>query len=295
MKVSVNEVRIPLVNDTLALRIYTRPGQTALQGPHPVVVLCHGFCGVQGLILPEIAGRFARDGYVAVTFDYRGFGDSSGERGRITPLRQQEDILRVLRWVQATPVLDAQRLALWGVGLGGGHALCIAGMMPWVRCVLCQMPVTDGRQLVMGGMGRREQEALQQMLRDMAERRRISGEELWVPMTRLLRDRAELRFVWRHRKAFPDIAMRIPYLTLEALLDFRPISFAGKVLQPTLIVAAEQDVLSPPDQMQALYQALGGSSRLCILKGASLYDRPEGVKALNAHCDWLRQHLGSVL
>ncbi|ETX44489.1 hypothetical protein P805_01826 [Serratia marcescens BIDMC 44] len=139
MNITVSDVRIPLAeaeqsSPLLALRVYTREGDTAMQAPYPVVVLCHGFCGVQGLLLPDIACRFVHEGYVVVTFDYRGFGDSGGERGRITPAGQQEDILAVLHWVLACPVLDEGRVALWGAGLGGGHVLCIAAMTPWVRC-----------------------------------------------------------------------------------------------------------------------------------------------------------------
>lgn len=62
----------------------------------------------------SVAQAFARDGFVVVTFEYRGFGDSSGERGRLAVA----DIRAVLRWVRNNPVLDEQRLGLWGTGLG---------------------------------------------------------------------------------------------------------------------------------------------------------------------------------
>ncbi|EPN2807057.1 alpha/beta hydrolase [Serratia marcescens] len=299
MNITVSDVRIPLAeaeqsSPLLALRVYTREGDTALQAPYPVVVMCHGFCGVQGLLLPDIACRFVHEGYVVVTFDYRGFGDSGGERGRITPAGQQEDILAVLHWVLACPVLDEGRVALWGAGLGGGHVLCIAAMTPWVRCVISQMPVIEGRHLVTGGMKVGEQEVLLRSLRELTLRQRISGEELWVPMRRVLRDRASQQFVRQHRTAFPDIAMRIPYLTLDALLDFCPMSFAGDVGQPTLIVAAEDDPLTPTVQVRHLRDALGGYRRLCMVKGAGHYDvyaPPEAARVLSAQCDWLRRFL----
>ena len=42
----------------------------------PGIVLCHGFTGIKELILPDYARRFAAAGYVALAFDYRGFGES---------------------------------------------------------------------------------------------------------------------------------------------------------------------------------------------------------------------------
>ena len=42
-------------------------------GPAPVVVIAHGFAGSQQLMLP-FAATLARNGYVAVTFDFPGHG-----------------------------------------------------------------------------------------------------------------------------------------------------------------------------------------------------------------------------
>ena len=44
--------------------------------PHPGIVLCHGFTAIKELILPDYARRYAAAGYAALTFDYRGFGES---------------------------------------------------------------------------------------------------------------------------------------------------------------------------------------------------------------------------
>ena len=51
-------------------------------GPHPGIVLCHGFTCIKELILPDYARRFAAAGFAALTFDYRGFGESEGPRWR---------------------------------------------------------------------------------------------------------------------------------------------------------------------------------------------------------------------
>ena len=45
----------------------------------PTVILSHGWGGMAGLLRPE-AERFARAGYFALAFDYRGWGDSAMPR-----------------------------------------------------------------------------------------------------------------------------------------------------------------------------------------------------------------------
>ena len=62
----------------------------AAGGKRPVVVLCHGFTGVKGMVLPDVAQHLAAAGFNALAFDYRFFGESDGTpRGRIIPLEQR--------------------------------------------------------------------------------------------------------------------------------------------------------------------------------------------------------------
>jgi uncharacterized protein len=42
----------------------------------PGIVLCHGFTGIRTMILGDYAKAFAAAGFVALTFDYRGYGGS---------------------------------------------------------------------------------------------------------------------------------------------------------------------------------------------------------------------------
>lgn len=73
--------------ETIVGQMYTPDGA----GPFPGIVLCHGFAGVKELLLPAYAEPFAQAGFAALTFDYRGFGGSEGEPGRILPERQIDD------------------------------------------------------------------------------------------------------------------------------------------------------------------------------------------------------------
>ncbi len=51
------------------------------QAKVPAIILCHGFCGIQELLLPAFAEAFVNAGFAAVTFDYRGFGASEVNAG----------------------------------------------------------------------------------------------------------------------------------------------------------------------------------------------------------------------
>ena len=103
------------------------------QAKVPAIILCHGFCGIQELLLPAFAEAFVNAGFAAVTFDYRGFGASEGERGRLVPALQIEDILAVSRWVQTQPQIDSERIGLWGTSFGGCHVFGAAAAAPDIK------------------------------------------------------------------------------------------------------------------------------------------------------------------
>ena len=91
---------------------------------HPLIILCHGFCGIRNVLLPCFANAFTEAGFATITFDYRGFGESDGERGRLVPAMQTEDIISVINWAEKQECIDNQRIGLWGTSLGGACLQC---------------------------------------------------------------------------------------------------------------------------------------------------------------------------
>ncbi len=65
--------------------------------------------------------RLQKPGLQRLLFDYRGFGESEGERGRLVPAMQTEDIISVINWAEKQVCIDNQRIGLWGTSLGGCH------------------------------------------------------------------------------------------------------------------------------------------------------------------------------
>ena len=49
------------------------------------IVLCHGYTGVRNLYLPDNARVLNEAGYVVLTFDYKGWGDSDRPKNRAAP------------------------------------------------------------------------------------------------------------------------------------------------------------------------------------------------------------------
>ena len=75
------------------------------------IVLCHGYTGVRNLYLPDTAKALTNAGYVVLTFDYKGWGDSDGPKSRLSPYGRVIDSQAALTFLGAQPMVDADRLA----------------------------------------------------------------------------------------------------------------------------------------------------------------------------------------
>ncbi|SFR53828.1 alpha/beta hydrolase [Halogeometricum limi] len=112
----------------------------------PVVVMAGGLAGERSFGLPAYAERLAEAGYAVFLFDYRNHGDSEGEpRNLVSPSRQRTDWEAAIAGARDADGVDGSRLVLWGVDVGGGHALDVAADDPSVRAVVAQTPVLSGR------------------------------------------------------------------------------------------------------------------------------------------------------
>ncbi len=261
----------------------------------PTIILCHGFCGIQELLLPPFAEAFTEAGFTTITFDYRGFGASGGERGRLVPAMQIEDILSVVHWCQSLPEVDSARIGLWGTSFGGCHVMAAAADNSEIGCVVSQLAFADGEQIVTGKMSAEEKSGFIATLNKMADKQAATGKEMFVAITRVLNDEESKTFFDSHKVDFPAMDIKIPFLTVRETLNYRPADSAQLVTCPTLVVVAGSDTVNPPEQAVALFNALGSpEKKLHIEDGAKHYDiysGPHFQRTIAQQIDWFQRWL----
>jgi uncharacterized protein len=135
-------VRIPTASgDEIEAWVYRPAGE----GPHPAIVMAHGFAAVKAGGLAPFAERFCREGFTAIAFDYRHWGGSSGQpRDVVSVPRQREDYRTVIEWAVANPAIDRTQIFIWGTSFSGLHAVEIAATDTRLRGAIAQNPLVDG-------------------------------------------------------------------------------------------------------------------------------------------------------
>ena len=129
----------------------------------PAVIMSHGWGGTAAMLRTQ-ATDIAAAGYLVVAFDYRGCGRSDsrvvltgpapvvgtgGEprytaevrevREVVDPLDQAEDIFNVIHWASGEPMVDADRIGLWGTSFSGGLVVYVAAREPRVKALVSQV------------------------------------------------------------------------------------------------------------------------------------------------------------
>src|ERR1700759_497959 len=106
--------------------LYTAHGRS---GPHPTIVMAHGYSAVKEMYLDRYAEVFAAAGLNALVFDNRNFGASDGEpRQEVDPWAQIRDYRHAITYATTLPEVDVNRIGVWGSSYSGGHVLVVAAI-----------------------------------------------------------------------------------------------------------------------------------------------------------------------
>ncbi|EQB2463508.1 alpha/beta fold hydrolase [Klebsiella variicola] len=213
----------------------------------------------------------------------------------VVPAMQTEDIISVINWAEKQECIDNQRIGLWGTSLGGGHVFSAAAQDQRVKCIVSQLAFADGDVLVTGEMNESERASFLSTLNKMAEKKKNTGKEMFVGVTRVLSDNESKVFFEKVKGQYPEMDIKIPFLTVMETLQYKPAESAAKVQCPVLIVIAGQDSVNPPEQGKALYDAVAsGTKELYEEADACHYDIYEGAffeRVAAVQTQWFKKHL----
>jgi fermentation-respiration switch protein FrsA (DUF1100 family) len=104
-------------------------------GAGPAVALTGPLTGVKDQVTGTYAARLAEAGLVTLAFDHRGFGESGGRRAHEDAQGKLADLRAAVTLLAGHPRVDAGRIGVVGVCLGGGYAVRAAATDPRVRAV----------------------------------------------------------------------------------------------------------------------------------------------------------------
>ncbi len=239
-------------------------------GPHPLLVMAGGWCYVKEIVMPTYAAELAAVGCATLRFDYRGFGESDGERRQhIDPWAQIEDYRNALSFAASIDGIDAGRLGAWGISYSGGHALILPAIDARVRCAISVIPVIDGYESMrlVHGYGKGRFAKLEQALMEDRERRARGEPEQMIPHNVPDPDQAlctwpfttSYKFFSSARETFaPNYQSLSTMESTELLMQYSVADYLKRNLNtPTQMLIVEGDEHTPWDLQVDAFHKIG--------------------------------------
>ncbi|MBI4832088.1 MAG: alpha/beta fold hydrolase [Candidatus Lindowbacteria bacterium] len=260
------------------------------------IVLCHGFTGIKESILTHYAEAFVRAGFAALTFDYRGFGESDGQRGRLLWQEQAADIRNAVTFISTRPEVDAKRIGLWGTSYGGALAPYAFALDDRVKACVGQLGFADGYAAAAGRMPAEQIAVFREMIEEDRRRRVLHNEPGYADAMALAGDPEMTEFFEEESKRLPQLVGRqILVQFLEAHLEFSPISVIEKKgNRPLLLIAAEFDVVCPLENYKELYDRAPEPKKWVVFEKTRHFEFYKGEQALRSAAEatnFFKQHL----
>lgn len=270
------------------------PDDIETRGKLPAIVLCHGFAGVKELLLPAYADAFAQSGFAALTFDYRGFGESEGEEGKLSPGLQIVDIRNAVTYIQSLKEVDPEKTGLWGTSYGGANAVVVAAKDKRVKCLAVQLTFEDGERVITGNLSPEEKEKLLATLAKVWTKAVTRNQMMKLPVNKALTDEQSIEFFNKAVEKFPQLNVKIPFFTIKETIEHKPGEYIGKVDIPVLIVSAEKDSVNPAQESVMLFEKANNPKELFVVSGATHYEVYEGElfkKVVQKQLEWFGKYL----
>lgn len=260
----------------------------------PGIILCQGFAGTKEMLLPAYAEKFAASGFATLTFDYRGFGGSGGEPGRLVPKLQIEDVKNAISYLSTLNEIDPNRIGLWGTSYGSANAIVAASEDQRIKCLSIQLAFGDGERCIGTNMTPEEKIRFKDTLIKLEEKKRLTGREMMVPISKILSDEQSKIFLQENIDKFPELKTKIPFLTILETMNYKPEQYLKNLHIPTLIIGAEKDIVNPISETYSLFTLASEPKELVVIKEAThfqLYAGKHFEQVVNKQMSWFSKYL----
>jgi hypothetical protein len=265
----------------------------------PFIVMAHGFSGVKEQGLGQVAEIFAAAGYAVLVFDYRYFGDSTGEpRQQLFPLDMVDDCRNAITWACAQPDVNTDRIGLWGTSFSGALAVRTATVDPRVRAVAIQVPI------VIGPRARRDIDPARwdmvgRMLVADRTARFETGEIKTFPVVDkgdapcVLPGEAAYEFFVGSQDKAPNWQNAVTLESLEKFREFDPVSNIDMMSDVAfLYIGGEKEHIFPLGALQEAFDRAHEPKKQVMLPVGhfEIYQEPWMTKATGEAVAWFDEH-----
>ena len=261
------------------------------------ILLCHGYTGVKDLYLPDNARVLNEAGYVVMTFDYKGWGESEGVApNRLAPYSRVADVQAAMTYLGLQPEVDEDRIGIYGTSYGGATVSWVGAVDERAKVIVSVVGIGHGARWMSRVRRMDEWFDLLDYSKADREQRVLTGKSEMVERADiLLPDRQSADLAAAARKLNPAAVNTIPVEYVDDTIGFNPEWVVGHISpRPILFITSVDDRLVPPEESEQLYANAGEPKKLVVLKGVGHYEvyaEPAFTQVMDETLAWYQKYL----
>jgi fermentation-respiration switch protein FrsA (DUF1100 family) len=232
----------------------------------PAFVVLHGFMGSKDGSHSEIlANILCGWGYAALRIDFRGCGDSEGERGMVICLEQVSDTSNCVTWLAQRPEIDPKRIGVTGHSFGAAVAVYAGGVDGRIAAVISSCGWGHGERKFRGQHPGPAWEKFTDIIKRGREHKAKTGKSLWVSRWDVVPIPEPLR-----RNVSAKSQMEVPVDTVESMMAFQAEDVVGNISpRPLMLLHTADDHVTPTEQSLRLFEKAGMPTEMFLITGES--------------------------
>jgi len=271
----------------------------------PGVVSVHGITADYRLagIQAGQARHLNEAGYVVLSFNFRGFGESGGERKAVTMMEEVADVRNAITYLQQRPEIDPEKIALTGWSLGGAVVTYAAAVDERAKATVSHWGVGNGYRWLKTIWRLPEWRALLKELDDDIKQRVLTGESRRVPLEHiwvLAGAEAAVEDEWKEKDW---IGGMLPLTFFESIINFKPEEIVDKISpRPIFFQHPPIEMAVDCEESAIMYEKAREPKKLWILPESDVpthFDVYKGCDGgpgffntvMQVTIDWLKQYI----
>src|SRR5690625_2182729 len=176
------EEKVTFYSDGLKLQgSFYFPDQLEEEKKYPTVIVNSGYQGFNEFYPKLFSEKLTEKGYICFGFDYRGFADSEGEKGRVILDEQVRDIQHAISYVLTHQQVDENKIGLIGWGMGACNVVQVAARDKRVKAIAGLNGFYHGRRWLQSIHTYEEFYQIEKSLQDDRKKRAITGKSELAP------------------------------------------------------------------------------------------------------------------
>jgi fermentation-respiration switch protein FrsA (DUF1100 family) len=235
----------------------------------PAIVPNSGYQGFNEFYPKLFAGNLTKNGFVCLGFDYRGFADSDGAKGRVILDEQVEDIKNAVTFLQLQEEVDSERIGLIGWGMGGANVVRVTASDQRVKAVAALNGFYHGERWLKSIHSYVDWKKILNQVDEDRKRRVTTGESLYSdPFIHYPLDPATNDYVQKELVPLAPFGKETTLQFTDSIIEMDAEKVAADISpRPIFIAHGDENSLHPVEEAYALYSEATEPKQFYLVNG----------------------------